>query len=300
MEATPANASTFEVIFVIRPSGPFGVPENGVTVVPAGTEVVSAAIDTWSGLAVGNGTLPQYRTKPIEAELSAAGASLRLQDNFLSVTVSATNDGGAFSSAKRVAGRFCMALTMRAGRYFESTLCGGCCVDTQTPLKLPQELTMLSVCSYNLPALRTAIGQMSGLLGTADEMLERSMSYFYHGVFLHDSLNQSEDSSSFHAYYLLSEAILNFYKSVSVIVGDPSCGDKHQSQYKRYKLGRDLWERTEKVRTARNKMDVAHYRAEPEQFAALQAAATDARKTATEVVDAYLAWLREANSSADV
>lgn len=291
MDATPTNPAQFEIIFVIQPSGPFGLPEKSVTVVPAGTELQSPALDTWSGKIVGHGTLPQYRREPIEATIPVAGGEVRLQDNFLFVTVAASHDHAAVASAERLAARFCMGLTMKVGRYFEASLFGGSRTDTRSPLNLPRVVPLLAACTYDLPALRDAVGTLPALLGTADEKLERSVAYFYHGAFLLESLNRIEDQLSFHAYYMLSEGILNLYKSMSVIVGDPSCGDRHQSQYKQYGISRDLWKRTEKIREARNDMDVAHYKATPEQFPFLLSAADEAKKTAVEVIDAYLASL---------
>jgi len=283
--------SDYEIIFALEPTGPFGLPQEGATVMPPGTEWKGPPIDMWSRTVAGHGTLSQYRTTPVEGFIELPAAKLRLHDNFLFVTLAAPTDAEAVSLAERHASRFCMGLTMKVGTYFHARLQGASRRDTQSSLQLPVYLPFGLQCWYNLSHMRDAVTGLGMVLGADDAKLDRALSYFYHAAFLTQSLNRIEDRLSFHAYYTLTEAILNFYKAMSVIVGDPSCADKPQSLYKTYNISRELWNRTNAVRRARNDMDVAHYKASPEQFGKVQEAAGEATKVATEVIQAYVSWL---------
>lgn len=288
----------YEIIFTLEPAWPFGLPQEGMTVIPSGTTWDGPWVDTWSGVVASHGTLSQYRATPVEGVVEVAAAEFRLRDNFLFVTLAAQTPTDAVSLAKRHAARFCMTLTMKSGTYFRAAVRGGSNRDTQSGLQPNPRLALGLVGFYDLSRMRDAVTKLRGVLRAEDAKLDRALAYFYHGAFLSRSLDRIEDELSFHAYYTLTEVILNFYKAMSVIVGDPSCGDKHQSVYKTRGVPDELWARTERVRRSRNDKDVAHYRAIPEQFENVRAAACEARKVAAEVIEAYASWLSKDATSA--
>lgn len=288
----------FEVIFTLNPTGPFGLPEDGVTVVPGITSTSSTAVvDTWSGTVVGYGALSVFRTEPVSAELTLKCATVRLGDNFLFCKVTAADENEAMTVAEKLVHRFCVGLSLKLPIYFYHSLHGGSRSDTRSPMQLPLKISLGTMRFYSTSALTSAASELETLLNVDDPLLDRANAYFYHATFLMDFLNRSNDPNSFHTYYTFTEAILNFYKAISVIIGDPSCGDKHQSQYKKYGIDRELWINSEEIRQARNNMDVAHYKAIPEQFQEVAVVCDKARRVAGRVIEAYLVWLKNNQES---
>jgi len=91
-------------------------------------------------------------------------------------------------------------------------------------------------------------------LGIHDEKLEKALIYYNHALFLLDGNCKSIEESQKQFY--ISEAILNFWKSVTIIIGE---GKKWKSGL--YNIGiveQELVERTQKIFHTRNKKDVAH------------------------------------------
>jgi hypothetical protein len=286
--------------FKLDPAWPFGLPQAGSTVLPCGVQYCGPRVDTWTGEVGPEVTVSQYRSEPVRARFTLIDGSLELNDNELTVAVSADTSQDAATLACGIALRFCQTLSSRLRIYFRPT----------NPIVVRQDYSKDTsstvafwsgpVCWYNLTQVRGALASVGREIGRTDAKLDRARAYAYHAEYLAAShrLPQRDDTSplldptrAFQVYYTLTEMILNYYKSISTIIGERKRGDRQESLWRKYGVSRELWERTEAVRRARNSMDVAHYTTEPTQFDALWKTAGLARDTATEIIDAYVEWL---------
>ena len=101
-------------------------------------------------------------------------------------------------------------------------------------------------------------------------------------------LEQGQASRDDFRAQLVSEAILNFYKSVSVILGDPSAGDRDwQRRYRKFGLSDEFFKtEVEWLRKdIRNHGDVAHYRLQAVPIDESMEWAIHARRIAQQVIE---------------
>src|SRR6266566_8846457 len=110
----------FEFTFEISPPGVFGVPEDGRTVLPAGTEYIGDAIDTVTWTRAGYGSLPQYRRadEAIALPLNLGTVQGRIQDNFMFLQVEVNSYVEAYSTVTQTLEKLLQHLSVSQSRQF--------------------------------------------------------------------------------------------------------------------------------------------------------------------------------------
>ncbi len=284
----------FEIAFKISPSGPFGVPEDGRTVVPSAPgEYIGDSYHARSMTKVGHGTLSQYRhpDEAIRESFEVASVQVRVQDNFAFLKVDAETPGGAYDKGQMVLEVFLQHLAVDQRRPFSYEVLYAESEDGKT-YPPPRLVTMTSVTMYNLGSLRESIRKAQRFASIDDDRLQRALQYFEHALFLYEARNEISNMFSRHYRYLISAVFLNLWKSVSTIVGDPSVDRDYQSRYKKLGLDQAFFEqKIERLRTLRNDYDVAHYHISPERAKEIERNYGEAVSITSEVITYYREFL---------
>lgn len=286
----------YEIVFVIKPPGPFGLPEEGILVHPGhpGPEICGPTLDRRSGKLVGYGTLPKYRDRPVSVQFESESASLRLQDNYLTITFLA-NDQTAFYQGMLRGTRFCVLLSAFQGRYYHPEFLQLLNAETGERVKTPTALPLGTFTLYSVEQLSKDAEK--ALLAVTNETLEKASAYFAHALFLRQ-VPLPEGYPSFHQYHTSSQIVLNFYKATSTIFGEPGIDRDAQSRYKQFGISTEVWEEAERVRQLRNEFDIAHYTRDWKPTEELRAAQNKAQTVAQRVILAYVDWLAEESRKA--
>jgi len=290
----------YEVLFKIHPDGIFGLPEEGMSIVPGGTKVTTASFNPIYHDIVEYGTLSKYRETPLEfdARIGTSGPLVRVRDNILRFQLDAADDNAAIETGIALANRFCTLLSCYDKNYFSVALVGGIQIGQKPFRNIPRpvSVTLMSVRGYGLTDLLSHITQACTASAFNDPALEKASAYFYHAVFERDQRNDSIaqgtiDPGSIHAKLITAEVCLNCYKAVSTILGDASVDKDYQSRYRKFGMATQLWKDAEKLRDLRNDFDVAHYTTDWGPLDAIQGQENFAIVTAQQVITDYVKWL---------
>lgn len=286
----------FQVTFEIHPSGPFGVPQDGVTVVPTqegGGELFGDTYHTKTMTRVGYGSLPEYRkdNQAINSSIKLGDVQISLRDNFASVDVEASSASEAYEKAAQTIGRFLQHLSLSQGRLFTFQPLINESADGKV-FPVPTYKQIASVTVYDLTRLRDDIEQAQHYYDLSDQRLERALLYFAHARFLFEKHIEIASPLSEHYTLLIASVFLNLWKAISVIVGDPSGDADYQSRYKKFGFDYEFFKnKIEKIRNMRNNYDVAHYSLTEESIKKIEASFGEADQTVTEVLRHYREYL---------
>ncbi len=292
----------FELIFQLEPPGQFGLPEEGVTVLPSGdptTNAVSPVIHARAGVLAGHGTLSRYREDKdqltIEAELGPH--SLKMVDNFVFLSVESETSSDAYAMACDCLERFLRHLCLTQGVAFAFTPL----VIEDENRKLygvPRQIGLGRWTVYNLGQLKESITRAQAAYAISDERLDRALEYYEHATFLYARRQDLSGMDSPHFRSLIASVFLNVWKAVSAVIGDPSRDSDYQRRYRAIGLSDDFFQtRIEAVRALRNDYDVAHYTLDSQRLAQIEQEFGQAQVTAREVISRYRDKLIEASSS---
>ncbi len=285
----------FQFTFAISPSGVFGVPEEGRTVLPAGTEYIGDAIDTVTWTRAGYGSLPEYRRadEAIALPLSLGNVQGQIQDNFMSLQVEVNSYTEAYSTVTQTLEKLLQHLSVSQSRQF-----------TYQPLTIisedgkvypiPTSFTIASVTHYHLEQLKRDIQEAETFCTLQDTRLERALQYFDHALFLYELRTQVVDVFSRHYQKLIAAVFLNLWKAVSTIVGDPNTDKKdYQRRYKKFGFDYAFFtSKIELLRNMRNNYDVAHYSLDDNLLSAVEANFGAAQNITVEVLRRYREYIR--------
>jgi hypothetical protein len=286
----------YELVFIVTPSGMFGVPEDGKTIYPssptgASYEIVGPALDTLTGNPMGYGTLSKYRDVSLSDDIILAEASLHFQDNYAFLNLTATDDAQALQRGVELVSRFCSFLSFNCGSYCSAELLQA--TTERRRLLLPKAVQLLALRTYNLSGLSSQIADATAAANVpSNPVLDKAVAYFYHALLM--SEQQITNPLSTHSKLMISEVILNYYKAVSTIIGDPSVDNDYQSRYKRFGIPKPLWDDAERLRKLRNEHDIAHYRPDLGALENIQQHRGFASATAQAIIKAYIRWLETA------
>jgi hypothetical protein len=283
----------FQVTFEIIPGGPFGVPQDGVTILrgEAGKQFVGDTYHTATMIRVGWGSLPEFRAdnEAIKRSFRLGDTQARINDNFLFIELETDSEREAYARAAHQVGTFLKNLSLNQGGLF-----------TVRPLiietddgrifPVPKYSTLGTVTVYSLDQLARNIDEALKYQELSDQRLERAVLYWSHARFLFGKRMEIADPLSEHHTLLISSIFLNLWKAVSTIVGDPSksADSDYQRRYRR--LGFDYGffrTKIEKIRELRNNYDVAHYSMSEEAIQQIESNFGEADNTATEVLKRY-------------
>jgi hypothetical protein len=125
----------------------------------------------------------------------------------------------------------------------------------------------------------------------SDTTLQKAGAYFRRGLFLSQEAWRHVHPGSFHWALAVSEAMLNYFKAATLILGDPTKDHDYQSRYRRFGMARELWKRVDHMRGRRNNYDVAHYERGWGALEVVDRELVEAKATTQEVLEAYKAYL---------
>lgn len=284
----------FTVTFEISPSGPFGLPEQGVTVVPPGTGYTGAPIHTPSLRAgrfvtPGYGTLPNYRDERdrISTAVDLGSVKGHITDNFAFLDVEADNDSQAFRSAEAARSRFLQNLSVSSGFLFQARALIIESDDGRV-YALPTSVELGQFKTYNLGRLVQDIAEAQKCALLKDERLEKALDYFEHALWLHGQISKLKLIFSRHYTFIISSLFLNLWKCITTIVGDPSRRkDCYQRRYREIGLPDSYKAELDKLKLMRDDYDVAHYKLNDESSSQLRGKFGKAFGIASEVIKQY-------------
>ena len=129
-----------------------------------------------------------------------------------------------------------------------------------------------------------------------DKVLDRSLEYFQRGLFYRRVAWRLVHPSSPDAIFTASEATLNFYKAVEVILGD----DRNGVRSKTLQLERGLRKRIEHLKKRRTYRDVAHPSLDSGALDELMSTVAGSQEIARKVIEAYVDFLRAGGNLARI
>lgn len=274
----------------IDPPGPFGVPQDSVTVFPAAPGTITGpTIHTDTGTLVGYGTLSRYRSEDeaIRLQLKTRRGNIRISDNFAFIEVEAPTPEAARAVCVALADRFLQHLALNTGQLFtfKPLIFEG---EDRSLHPLPRSVDLGGFTSYDLHTLADHLRNAAEQTAIDDRKLVLATDYFQQALLLFTSRRSIADPMLRQHSMLISAAFLNLWKAISTVVGDPSVDSDYQSRYKAIGLDHDFFKnKIEKVRELRNNLDVAHYSLKDEDVAAVERSFEEATQVALDVIRAY-------------
>jgi len=253
----------YRLILQVKPPSPFGLPDEGKTVIPAGIDLEGDVLDTRTLTRVGYGTLSHYRGVDeairVPFPLSdSVGAELR--DNFLWITCEAPDARTALSTAIPLVDRFLEHLTLSTGRLFSADMIQ-LTTEDGAPQPLPRKVELMSLTTYDLVSLARTIETTADYVQMLDPLLDKALEYYNFALFLLEGPATQADRFSRIYAHAASAVFLSFWKATTTIIGDSSHDKDFNQRYQRLGFDREFFtSRIEPVRRLRNNYDVAHYR----------------------------------------
>jgi hypothetical protein len=283
---------TYEVTFRVDPPYPFGLPHPGYMVVPHDEEWrMNFDHDLGAGWATRlDGTDSTRRANQIlRAEIVVRGIRVRARDNIFTVRLPSNSRETAVEEARKVLEMLLRTVctywenpgfdfVTRALRVFndgrvserERDLRGGLYV-------------------YDTRQFAELLSESAALIepGLYDQRLTRALKYFGLGD---DLLRMKSDTDEEDDRLLAITPLrfLQYWKSIAVILGDPSKDRDHQSRPNKLGLGRHFFrQRIKPLDELRNNFDVAHV-TDPNAPRIVSPEQTDeCRRTAVKVIHTY-------------
>lgn len=291
----------FRVLFELHPASVFGVPEEGVTVLPAGPgQYVGDAFHSRTGIRVGYGVLSQYRSdsEQLSLEFERDDFAVEITDNYAWVSTTQQSALLALSHARSVVSALLERLALTAGRNFTARArlieTYG---DADADQEVPAPLELVRVTMYDIESLRTNVIAAVGLLTVADDRLHRALDYLRHAMWLFDQRAGITDPGDRNGELLVSASFLNMWKSVTSVVGDPSVRrDGFQRRYRDFGIEPEYFEtKVLRLKELRDDYDIAHYTLDTRALDQVEAEYGEARSIALEVLRRYVQWLQSAD-----
>lgn len=303
-----SNEIDFYFVFSIEPPSVFGLPDNDVIVIPSGEKFVSPVFHTLTGERIDYGTLSRYREVKHKLRFSGNEEDIKysLDDNFLRIRFKAKSNEEALTLATNTANKLVFLLTLITAKKSEITTVFKHRLRKATDQYGRDVLTKwpaykFKVVWYQLGSLKQKLKwAFSHTSHLNDTVLEKSLKYFYYALFLNlrrgelrptGFSNHMESTEKVVYKFLVSDIILNLYKSVSTIVGDPTKDKDYQKRYKKFGIDKSFWENNiEELRKLRNDWDVAHYSISDDKLQELTEKIGKAIVTAQAVIIKYISW----------
>jgi hypothetical protein len=252
----------FRLLYHLEPPSLFGLPEEGKTVLPAGSEWIGPVVDRLSGNLVSHGTMSHYRPpdQAIDLSYSLGMASLTIHDNFFTLSLDAKTSEEAEEAGNRLFDRFVRQLTVQHGELFRySLLQMENAEGAPQGLQTQRTLDLGRVRWYDLDQVAGRLLRAAARSRLEDPGLERALVYYEHACFLFNMRGYAAPLSKHHAM-MLTSAFLHLWKAITVILGDPSVDRDHQSRFKRFGLPCGFWKNeVDPLKGVRDSCDVAHY-----------------------------------------
>jgi hypothetical protein len=286
-----------QTVFEIQPASMFGVPQEGVTVVPTSTDgkrqIVGATLHSRAGVLVGYGSLSEYRPDDhvVGVDRQWDDCALRLSDNFLWITLDAESPGLAYARAQHAADVFAkhLALEKRTPVTLKPILLQDAAPDGAV-YPLPLVISLGSTTVYSIAEMQEVATRAAQYCTESDEKLSRALDYYTHSLWLFAARGMVTDEGplSRNEQVLISSAFLNAWKAVTTILGDPSADRDHQRRHRDIGFGKEFsYDKVKRLTGLRNDYDVAHYSLRGDALEEVKAHYGEAIRIAAEVIDQY-------------
>jgi len=288
----------YEITYKIYPSAIFGLPQEGFTVISGEREIHGDTISTRSGKIVGFGTLSSYRdeSEKINFKTSYKDAEIKFNDNFVTISFDENDCTIAINKANKILTDFLRMLhTFYLGRYFYAET-----IEFLENDKTVREFLSPSVYSfrlqwYNLKEFTSNLSEIFSKLSLVDDVAIRCLEYIDRASLLESINHELESFDPRTRAFLKSEIFLNYYKAMTVVLGDPTIDRDYQSRYQKFNILKDYYENEIKpLWKIRSDYDVAHYQLK-ENLDKLQKLIDNidkVRKVVIEVFKKYLEYLK--------
>jgi hypothetical protein len=284
----------YDVMLVIEPRRAFGLHEEGLTIVEAGSTVqlnVDPARMTPEERR-GKARDPQRR---LQISFRINDLHVELDDNVLRASIRADDAAKALAHVERTITRLWRTVSPRhpGGGPFEIRLLR--IVEDGELEVVPPHTRRGHIYQYNLTVLAASILDAATLLSDlhADPILDRALHHFALGERLHLGRPQgfvtiagAEDDLDAE---MAPVSFLQYYKALATIVGEMTERD-HQSRYQRFRLARAFYEqRIRPLHAKRNQFGVAHLATTGAAGIVSSADVAECRAVAAEAIQAYAA-----------
>lgn len=285
----------YDFVFLLKPSGLFGLPDEGWTIIGNGArDVTSPVVDARTENFVGHGTLSQYRLHEdrLVATLTLNAIRFEVDDNFLRVAIEAIDRPAAQAVVHETLTRYCAFASGMLGTFLSFEVVQ--ILEDDEPLSIPLRMTVMNVRMYNLGMLREKLTEAGSLLDglPPDQTLDQALRYFSEAGILYNLL--ADDTLE---KLLRPLCFLQFWKALATIVGDPSSGGDHQSRYRRFGLGagdKGYYNRVlSPLHFVRNQFDVAHVASLNTPAFVRPSDVEQCRSVANDAIQAYVIYLRQ-------
>lgn len=253
--------NNYRITFEIQPSGWFGLPDGNNIVMPSAEFKIHISPETNRVRMI---TLSKFRSESeiIKLEGNYNDIKIEIIDNHIIFFLSEVNPEKAYFKSVDILITLLKVLQINSKRgflrYQRLEI-----VENNKQIYFPQEtgkLNNFNLIVYNIEKLKSALFESFKQINYLDEKIKRFLEYYDRGTFLMSLLGNDELNSIRYQNYLNSEIFINFYKAISVILGDPSIDKDYQSRYKSFGFDLNFFtNELEPLRTIRNNFDVAHY-----------------------------------------
>ena len=228
--------------------------------------VYTASIHGLTFNKVNHGTLSRYREEgeAIKLDEDILGLRMSLRDNYLWVMVLKEDYKEAELAVLAAVDRLVQLLAVDRGTYFSAEFLHAT-VKSGTEEALarhPKRVSLGRIKTYNLPTFTESLRRALHLvLLASDVKLAKALDYCNHAQFLNQVRADLPLGYARAHSYLIADIFSNYYRAISVIVGDPSKPKDrdYQSRYRKMGGSDEGWKKIERVRQLRNDYGVAHY-----------------------------------------
>ena len=301
----------FTVVFEIQPPADFGLPDGSKIVLPAGRNVIT--FEATFGPGGGVKTTPsRYRDEKDAIQMPLELGSVRglLRDNVLSLFVEATTALEAYDLTAKAAHVVTRNLSLGRGELFflkPVSISDG--VRTEPPI-FQVSIPLGVYAPYDLDMVRRDIAAGESIVKRGDASMDKALVYYEHGLQLYETLQAAErgaqgiqdhvDFLSTHHALTLADCLLNWWKAITAVTGDPAVPAEKPSYkltYKQLGLSEDFFRsRIEPLRKLRNDADIAHYSLERRGLEKIHDLIKTAKETTELVLRAYRDYLSRGSS----
>ncbi|MBP9096785.1 MAG: hypothetical protein KBG21_09270 [Ignavibacteria bacterium] len=291
----------YKTTFEIKPSCWFGLPEENTLVIPTNTkfEIYHSPFSKFYRPI----SLSQFRkvTERILKNFVLDNMAVKLDDNFIEFTFTAQNSEIASTKVKETLTKFLKILQVNVGSSFFYYINREILEDNRVIEFIYKDETGsslvegFSLVGYDLEKTNIDLDVSLKEFMIQDSKILRFCDYYDRATFL-ESFFLKEDYIIEYRYskFLRTEIFLNYFKAITVIVGDQSVDSDYQSRYKKFGLDYTFFrDELEPLRVIRNNADIAHYSMSDSKRIEAEIAkkSVDVKLTAVKVYKSYVDFL---------
>lgn len=251
----------YKIITEISPSGFFGLPDKDNIVVPVPSFTMKKLIQSASSIWF---KVSKYRSdeEAISENYQSKEYKIEINENYIILYYSKLSLEEALNFCQEKLNTFIRILQTNYKQNFTYKLIEIYKDNIIQKLPKPGYNEDFDIIVYDLQKLKSSLVYSLSRININDKYALRFLEYFDRASFLYDlySLESIKVLNNRYLNFLCTETFLNYYKAITVILGDPSIDSDYQSRFKRYGYDENFFKDTmELFRKIRNNNDVSHY-----------------------------------------